>query len=283
MSAEARKALGRGLQALLPDLAAPSPGQIAMVRIDRIDPNPFQPRRTWNERDLASLADSIREQGILQPLVLRRRDMRFDLVAGERRLRAARMAGLVEVPAVIREATDSQMLALALVENIQRQDLGPIEKAEAFSMLSTTFSLTQEEMGRQTGLDRSTVSNFIRLLELPEEVKAMLREGDLSMGHGRALLSIAGGPARTRAARMASSGRMSVRQLEDYARRTSRGRRNGRRQTRHDTPEKRSLEERLTSFLGLRVRIRDGGGHGRVEIEYSSLEELDGLLEKLGG
>lgn len=168
MTQPKKKVLGRGLEALLPAMSESSQGQISMIRVDRIEPNPHQPRQEWDEDELRSLSDSIREQGILQPLVLRRQNLRYQVIAGERRLRAARMAGLEEVPAVLREATDAQMLAWALVENIQRRDLGPLEKAEAFGRLSSLFNLTQEEMGRQTGLDRSTVSNLMRLLELPE-------------------------------------------------------------------------------------------------------------------
>jgi ParB family chromosome partitioning protein len=276
-----RRALGRGLDALLPQVE-PGGGQISMVPVDSIDPNPFQPRRSWDPGELEALADSIRSQGILQPIVLRRSGSRFQIIAGERRLRASRMAGLREIPALIRSADDTQMLALALIENIHRKDLGPIEKAEAFSRLGSVFGLTQEEMGAQTGLSRSTVANFMRLLDLPESVKTLLREGSLAMGHGRALLSLPGKLAMEKAARLAESRQMSVRQLEDHVRRlvspaASRRKKPG------PSSDARSLQNRLQRRLGARVRIVEKGGRGRIEIEYSSLDELDRLLELLEG
>lgn len=277
-----KRALGRGLEALLPSVGPAEPGQVASVDVDRIEPNPHQPRREWDEADLRSLSDSIREQGILQPLVLRKQGLRFQVIAGERRLRAARMAGLKEVPAVIREATDSQMLAWALVENIQRRDLGPLEKAEAFSRLSTTFSLTQEEMGRQTGLDRSTVSNLVRLLELPDPVKTMLRDGRLAMGHGRALLALHDARIIETAALLAVTRDMSVRQLEEHVRRVSRTP-SSRKAQKPVAPAVADLQEKLTRRLAARVRIRDRGGRGSMIVEYSSLSDLERILEMIGG
>lgn len=277
-----KRALGRGLEALLPSVDPAEPGQVASVDVDRIEPNPHQPRREWDEADLRSLSDSIREQGILQPLVLRKQGLRFQVIAGERRLRAARMAGLKEVPAVIREATDSQMLAWALVENIQRRDLGPLEKAEAFSRLSTTFSLTQEEMGRQTGLDRSTVSNLMRLLELPDPVKTMLRDGRIAMGHGRALLALHDARTIETAAALAVSRDMSVRQLEEHVRKASR-QPAPRKAQKPVAPAVADLQEKLTRRLAARVRIRDRGGRGSMIVEYSSLSDLERILEIIGG
>ncbi len=277
-----KKALGRGLEALLPVLDETAPGQVASIQVERIEPNPHQPRHVWDEEELRSLSDSIKEQGILQPLVLRRQGMRFQVIAGERRLRAARMAGLTEVPAIIRDATDTQMLALALVENIQRRDLGPLEKAEAFSRLATMFELTQEEMGRQTGLDRSTVSNLIRLLELPDAVKTMLRDGTLSMGHGRALLSLHESRTIETAAGLAVSRGMSVRQLEEHVRRSAR--KTVPRRTPGTQPaEIADLQERLTRRLSAKVRVRDRGGRGSIVVEYSSLNDLQRILDLLDG
>ncbi len=276
-----KKVLGRGLEALLPVMSESSGGQVSMIRVDRIEPNPHQPRQEWDEDELRSLSDSIREQGILQPLVLRRQNLRYQVIAGERRLRAARMAGLEEIPAVVREATDAQMLAWALVENIQRRDLGPLEKAEAFSRLSSLFNLTQEEMGRQTGLDRSTVSNLMRLLELPDGIKAMLSDGRLSMGHGRALLALRDAKAMEAAAGLSVSRGMSVRQLEEHVRKASRPfvKKNPRTQT----AEVHDLQERLTRRFSTRVRIRDRGGRGSIVVEYTSLNDLQRILEMIGG
>lgn len=281
MTSQGRRALGRGLEALLPQVGETASGQIVLVSVARIDPNPFQPRRDWDQEELQSLADSIRVQGILQPLVLRKHTGRFQVIAGERRLRAAKLAGITEVPAVIRDADDTQMLVLALVENIQRKDLGPMEKAENFARLSGIFGLTQEEVGRRIGLDRSTVANFVRLLELPDAVKDLLRNGDLSMGHGRALLGLRTRSSVERVAALAVKRRYSVRQLEDYIRKQAPS--HGRRKTAQSkAPEARSLEEAVQRRLGAKVRIVERGGRGRIEVEFASLDELERILDILG-
>ncbi len=282
MKEKGRKVLGRGLEALLPSV--PESGREAdapaMVPIRLIDSNPFQPRVDWSQEDLQSLSDSIRAQGVLQPVVLRRAGDRYQLIAGERRVRASSMAGLQEVPAVLREADDRQMLALALVENIQRADLNPMEKAEAFHRFCQEFQLTQEELGRQVGLSRSAVANFQRLLELPERVRAMLRSGALSMGHGRALLGLSDEEGIVRAAGLAVHRGMSVRALEEFVR-LRRKPVKPRAGTRRSSPEIAQLEESLQRVLGTRVRVRDSGGRGSIEIEYASLDELDRLLSML--
>jgi len=273
-----KKALGRGLDALFD--SGDEAGAEGSLSVDLIDANPFQPRHSWSEEDLSSLAESIRRQGVLQPLVVRPWEGRFQLVAGERRLRAARMAGLREVPVVVREASDRQMLALALIENVQRQDLGPMEKARGIARLTSEFGLTQEEAGRELGMSRSAVANFQRLLDLPGEIQEMLDSGKLAMGHGRALLGLADPQAMVRLARMAVRRSMSVRQLEEKVagRRSDRGRR---RTPFSRPPEIRQLEEKLQRSLKARVRIHDRSGRGRIEISYASLEELDRLLEAL--
>jgi ParB family chromosome partitioning protein len=281
MKEKGKKALGRGLEALLPAVSAGTveTGASTLVPVDLIDANPFQPRVDWSQDELQSLSDSIRAQGVIQPLVLRPIGGRYQLIAGERRLRASVMAGLSEVPAVIREADDRQMLALALVENIQRSDLNPMEKAEAFSRFCSEFHLTQEDLGRQVGLSRSAVANFQRLLDLPEKVRVMLRTGQLTMGHGRALLGLSDQDQILRAAGMAVHRGMSVRALEELVRsrrQEGQGKKNGK--TQKVSPEIVALEEGLQRLFGTRVRVRDAGGHGSIEIEYASLDELDRLL-----
>lgn len=281
MKEKGKKALGRGLEALLPAMPEGTieAGAPAGIPVDLIDANPFQPRVDWSQEDLQSLSDSIRAQGVIQPLVLRSVGGRYQLIAGERRLRASVMAGLAEVPAVIREADDRQMLALALVENIQRADLNPMEKAEAFSRFCNEFHLTQEDLGRQVGLSRSAVANFQRLLELPEKVRTMLRTGQLSMGHGRALLGLPDGDSIVRAAVLAVHRGMSVRALEEFVRiRRPEGGGKKPGKSRDASPEIVALEEGLQRLFGARVRVRDTGGRGSIEIEYSSLDELDRLL-----
>jgi len=278
--ARKRKALGRGLDALF-DSGGESAAE-SSLSVDLIDPNPFQPRTAWSDEDLASLAESIRRQGVLQPLVVRPWEGRFQLIAGERRLRAAKKAGLREVPVVVREASDRQMLALALIENVQRADLGPIEKARGIRRLTEEFGLTQNEAGRELGMSRSAVSNFQRLLELPDEVREMLESRALSMGHGRALLGLSEPKAIIRLARLAVRRSLSVRQLEDRV--AASGERGAsKRKPPRRSPEIRKLEERLQRSVGAKVRIHDNRGRGRIEIAYSSLEELDRLLERISG
>ena len=279
-----KKVLGRGLEALLPavDETLSEKGIPAEIPVEEIDPNPFQPRIDWDDAELSSLTLSIEQQGILQPLILRNMGKRYQLIAGERRLRAAVLAGLKTVPAFIREADDKQMMVLALLENIQRQDLNPMEKAEAFSRFCSEFSMTQEELGRQVGISRSAVANFQRLMDLPDPVKVMVRSGKLSMGHGRALLGLPDQETMIRIAKLSVNRRYSVRNLEDAVRKaTNRGRKRKRQTT--VLPEIKQLETELQRTFGTRVHLKDSGGSGRLEIEYSSLDELDRILSIIRG
>lgn len=281
-----KKALGRGLESLLPSISmeekASENGTPAEIPVDAIDPNPFQPRIDWNEDELSSLAESIKQQGILQPIVLRKHDSRYELIAGERRLRASILADRKTIPAFIREATDKQMMALALIENIQRQDLNPMEKAEAFSRFCTEFDMTQEELGKQVGISRSAVANFQRLMELPLSVKTLVRTGKLSMGHGRALLGLPGEESIVRTANLCIARGYSVRALEDTVRKIT-GRKSVKRKKKEEIPEIKQLETELQRVLGTRVILKDSGGSGRMEIEYSSLDELDRILSIIRG
>ncbi len=280
-----KKALGRGLEALLPDIDEQSTetGSPAMIEADLIDPNPFQPRIDWDDSELESLAESIRQQGVLQPVVLRAIGERFQLIAGERRLRASKLAGLDLVPAVIRKADDRQMMALALIENIQRQDLNPMEKAEAFTRFCREFDLTQDELGRQVGLSRSAVANFQRLVELPDAVKNMVRSGALSMGHGRALLGLGSNDAMVRLAKLSAARGYSVRALEDAVRKQLSGSNSKRKPARKVLPEVTQLENELQRCLGTKVVLKDSGGRGKLEIDYQSLDELDRILNIIRG
>ncbi|MBD3277961.1 MAG: ParB/RepB/Spo0J family partition protein [Candidatus Aegiribacteria sp.] len=282
MTRRKRKALGRGMDEIFPGIGQEEGATPSEIDIDLIEPNPYQPRKEWKAEDIESLAESIRNQGILQPLVVRKKGGRFQLIAGERRLRAAMEAGLSTVPVVIRQADDQQMLALALVENIQRRDLGPIEKAEAFRRLSDEFDLTQEEMGRKVGMDRSSVANFQRLLDLPEKVIDLLRRGDLAMGHGRALLGLKDSDTITRFAVNAVKRRLSVRDLEKRIRQlTASGSKKRSTISGGTSPETRQLQESLQRLLKTKVRIKGSGGKGRIEISYHSLDELDRILEMI--
>ncbi len=281
MTTRKRRALGRGLEEIFPGIDDEDGITESMeIDIDLIDPNPFQPRKEWKPEEIASLAASIRSQGIIQPLILKKEGKRYQLIAGERRLRAAREAGLKKVPVIVREASREQMLALALVENIQRRDLGPMEKAEAFKRLSSEFDLTQEDMGNRVGMSRSSVANFLRLLELPESIQKMLSEGQLQMGHGRALLGLKDTSAMQRAAVAAFKRNMSVRQLEDKIRMLVAGtKRKPASVSKRTTPEEKELVETLQRLLKTRVKIKGTGKKGRIEISYHSLDELERILD----
>ena len=280
MTKRKRKALGKGMEEIFPGIIEEENQGSMEIDIDLIDPNPFQPRKNWKKEEIASLARSIISQGILQPLVLRKTGNRYQLIAGERRLRAAQEAGLRKVPIVVREADDQQMLALALVENIQRQDLGPVEKAEAFQRLSEEFDLTQEQMGNTVGMNRSSVANYQRLLDLPKQVLDLLRSGQLSMGHGRALLGLDDSKMIPRFAVNAVKSDMSVRKLEEKVRRlNSPVKKNSMKSSAMESVETTRLQELLQRRLKTRVRIRGKGKTGRIEISYHSLDELERIID----
>jgi len=282
-----RKALGRGLDALIPGAGGgPSrqpleawEGGERRIPIDLIKPNPRQPRREFGEAALTELATSIRAKGVIQPLLVRPRgDSGYELVAGERRLRAAEQAGLHEVPAVVREVSDSESLELALVENLQRDDLSPLEEATAYRRLMDEFGHTQEEVAERVGKSRPTIANALRLLRLPEPIKDELRRGRLTAGHARVLVSIDDAEAQLRAARQILARDMSVREAE----RLAATRRPAARPVGRDL-HRDALERELAAALGTRVRIRPRGRGGRIEIEYYSNEELQALSDRLCG
>jgi ParB family chromosome partitioning protein len=279
MTKRNRKALGKGMEEIFPGIIDDDKLSPREVDIDLIDPNPFQPRKQWKKEEIASLARSITSQGILQPLVIRRIRGRYQLIAGERRLRAAHEARLKKVPVVVREADDQQMLALALVENIQRQDLGPVEKAEAFQRLSSEFDLTQEKMGEIVGISRSSVANYQRLLDLPDHVLDLLRTGQLSMGHGRALLGLSNKTLLSRTAVNAVKRDLSVRQIEEKVRKLTSSKGNKTKKTSvPETVEIRKLQDNLQRILKTKVRIKGKKTTGRIEISYHNLDELDRIL-----
>ena len=282
-----RKALGRGLDALIPGAgrSLPSSELISeqaptdlLVAIDKIRPNPRQPRIEFDEGALAELVTSIRTQGVIQPLLVRRRpDGDYELVAGERRLRAAERAGLTHVPVFAREISDAESLELALVENIQRDDLLPLEEATAYQRLINEFGHTQEEVAERVGKSRPAVANALRLLRLPESIKQDLTRGRLTAGHARVLLSIDDADAQVRASKQIQARQMSVRDAEQLAA----ARKGGTRPVARD-PHRGALERELSSALGTRVRITPKGRGGRIEIEFYSPEELQGLVDRIG-
>ena len=275
---EAGPRLGRGLAALLGEtmVMAEASGGIRQTPIDLLEPSPFQPRRAMDDDALRELADSIRARGILQPLLIRPHpsvEGRFQIVAGERRWRAAALAGLHEVPALLRPLSDAEAMAGALVENLQRQDLNPIEEAEGYSRLLDEFGMTHEALARAVGKSRSHLTNTIRLLNLPNSVKEAVRDGAISAGHARALLSAAA--PETALAAVIEQG-LSVRQTEALAERRAREP-----EPRIKDPDMVALERDLSEELGLRVEITARGQTGAVRVHYRNLEQLDAFLARL--
>jgi ParB family chromosome partitioning protein len=284
-SANRKPALGRGLSALLPDARPAQPSQSAglmRLPIDQIHADRANPRKSFDEAALEELAVSLKHQGVLQP-VLVRRDPKggYRLIAGERRWRAAQRAGLSEVPVIVREASDAEAYELALVENIQRADLNPLEEAEAFRRLVEERRLTQEQVADRVGKDRSTVANALRLLTLPNEVKQLVLEGDLDMGHARAILGLTKPAEMVTVARAVVTEKLSVRETEARVKDLRGGAGAGRtkRAAPRTSPEARRLVEDLQRRLGTKVRlVEKGAGKGSVEIQYFSYEDLERIV-----
>lgn len=300
---EKPKHLGRGLQSLLgpitseqgamaeaitvpleqgfpPDTALD--GSLSNISVESILPNPYQPRSSWNEEELSDLAESIKTNGLIQPIIVRAAGAKYELIAGERRFRAALQAGLSSLPALVRQANDAEMLELALIENIHRADLNPLERATAYRQYLDKFTLTQTAAAERLGEDRSVIANHLRLLELPKEIKQMLVDGALSMGHARAILALPTDDLRRRLANRAMAGRLSVRSVEQLVRRQLAG----------SSPAApipkpahiQDLENKIRSQLGTKVNIstHKNGQRGRIVIEFYSLDEFEHLTQKLG-
>jgi ParB family chromosome partitioning protein len=285
-----KKALGRGLGALIPSRPAPEPAApqatpsagLAEVPIEQIAPNPYQPRKTFNDASIEDLARSVREHGIIQPLVVTKTgDNKYRLIAGERRFRAAQKAGLATVPVVIKETmADSDVLQVALIENIQREDLNPIEEAYAYHQLHEEFGLTQEEISKRVGKERSTVANFLRLMRLPDSVKKLLAAGQLSMGHARAILAVEPARKQEQLAERVVRRNLNVRQTEMLAAESS---------PKAAEPEKekdiftRDAEDKLTRTLRSKVEIDRKRRGGVIHIRFGSEDELIRLVDEVMG
>jgi ParB family chromosome partitioning protein len=254
------------------------------ISIGAITPNPYQARTVWNEEELAELTESIKANGIIQPIVVRPAGVGYELIAGERRFRAAQRANLTEMPAMVRPATDEQLHEWALVENIHRVDLNPIERAKAYREYVDCFSLTQAEAAERLGEGRSVVANYLRLLDLPQEIKQMLAQGQLSMGHARAILALPTDDLRRKLANRAMAGRLSVREVERLVRKYLAGTGQAKPTVRSKPPHIVDLENKLAGELNTKVSIetRRNGQRGRIIIEFYSLDEFDGITERLG-
>lgn len=291
-SNDPRKALGKGLSALLParaqqipDGKPARPAGVSEISIDLIEPNPVQPRTVFQADKLEELAQSIRSNGIIQPLIVQRSGERYQLVAGERRWRAAKLAGLVQVPAIIREFANDRLLEIALIENIQREDLNPMELAEALDRLVREHHLSHEDIGRRTGKDRSTVTNLLRLLKLPKEIQILLAEHRLSMGHARAILGLPTEDQQTDVAQRTVTQGLSVRQVERLIQMMTTERDPAptiEKAERAPDPNVTAATRELEAALGTRVRIvTQSHDRGRIEIEYFSFEELDRIYNQI--
>ena len=294
-----KRRLGKGLDSLISAPQAPPPAQAAApaapaepaapapaasrqdIELRFIELNAKQPRERMDEEALKGLADSIRAAGVLQPVIVRPKDGgMFELVAGERRLRAAHLAGLSAVPAIVREVKDEEMLELALIENVQREDLNAMEKAHALSRMTEELKLTQEQVGQKLGLDRSTIANFVRLLELPEEVQEMVSRGTLSAGHARAILALGDPDEQCLLAVKAVNEALSVREIERLA---ARGLSAAPKPRPALSPQVKLLQQRLQEALGTRVELRTRGKRGRIIVHFSDGEQFDRLFEIMTG
>jgi ParB family chromosome partitioning protein len=288
-----RRALGKGLNALLasrtapkpePDGPAPKGESVSTLLVSRIEPNPFQPRTVFRAERLEELAQSIRANGIIQPLVVRRHGESYQLVAGERRWRAAKLAGLAEVPAVIQNIPDDRLLEITLIENIQREDLNPIEIAHAFERLARELNLSHEDIAERTGKDRSTITNMLRLLRLPGDIQQLVAEHRLSMGHARAVLGLPAPDLQRQVAEKAASQALSVRQVEQLVQRMTKSREPKPAEEALADPNVKAAIQELERVLGTRVRLVERNGQrGRIEIEYYSQEDLDRIYTAIVG
>lgn len=290
-----RRALGKGLDSLLPRVqaaASASPvvegegGKPREIPVEQIDRNPFQTRMHVDEEQLAELAASITANGVVQPILVRpQSNGRFQLIAGERRWRASQLAGKKTIPAILRQVSDEQAMEITIVENLQRADLNPMEQARAFERLSREFNMTQEQMAQRTGKDRVTVTNFMRLLRLPESVQMRVEKGELSFGHAKALLGLNHHPDLEKTAARVAALSLSVRQTESLVQNMLFPEKN-KKEPKPDPPvdpNVKEVEERLQRALGLKVHIEDKNGRGKVIIEYARLEDFDALMEQLAG
>ncbi|KZE37571.1 chromosome partitioning protein ParB [Bhargavaea cecembensis] len=274
------KGLGKGLNALFPGESLKQSEQVEQIDLKLLKPNPYQPRKVFEEESLKELTESIREHGILQPIIVRKKGRKYEIVVGERRFRASGEAGLDSVPAVVRDMTDQQMMELAILENLQREDLNPVEEAEAYKQLMDTLGLTQEQLAFRLGKSRPHIANHLRLLSLPEPVRAMLSDGRLSMGHGRALLGLKKKAQIEPVAQKTATENLNVRQLEALVQRMNED------VPRETKKEKKDIfitekETELRDFFGTSVNIRKTKNRGKIEIEFFSDEDLERILELL--
>jgi ParB family chromosome partitioning protein len=277
------KRLGRGLDALIPQLEVAEQDQVKEIPIKELRPNPYQPRKEFREEALEELKQSILEHGVIQPILVRKSIKGYDIIAGERRFRAAQLAGLTTIPAVERKFSDQQMMEVALIENLQREDLNPLEIAEAYQKIMERFSLTQEELAKKMGKSRSLVANYLRLLNLPNEIKENVSRGTLTMGHAKTLVAIEDTKLQIHLAEETIKKGLSVRKLEEMVQEIQLQKQKERRPAKKNVKDiyYKTMEEKMRERLGTTVNIKPGKKKGKIEIEYYSNGDLERILEIL--
>lgn len=275
------KGLGKGLGAIISSNVEAESDQVTEAPVAKIRPNPYQPRREFDEAALQELAESIKEHGIISPLIVRKSIKGFELVAGERRLRAAKEVGLAKVPIIVKEYTDQQLMEIALIENLQREDLNPLEEAEAYEKLIQHYSYTQEALAKKLGKSRPHVTNILRLLQLPDKIKELVTQGALSMGHARALIAVEDHELQWKLASETIAKGLSVRQLEELVQQMNVSRETKAKKNVKKDKALVQVEERLRNRLGTSVHIKKGNKKGKIEIEFFSQEDLERILELL--
>ena len=276
------KGLGKGLEALISGLDQEEHETVEEISLQELRPNPYQPRKQFDDQSLQELAQSVKEHGIVQPLIVRKSIHGYEIIAGERRFRAAKLANLKTVPVIVRKCSDDQMMEIALIENLQREDLNPIEIAKAYRKLMDHFSLTQEELARRVGKSRPYVANYLRILQLPAEIQEDVSRGTLSMGHARALLSLEMPDVQKRLAKKVIKEQLSVRELEALIRKMhDEGTKKEKSRPKPVAPIIKQYEEWLQQLLETPVKIKQGQRKGKIEIEYYSEQELERIIEFL--
>ncbi|QHZ54311.1 ParB/RepB/Spo0J family partition protein [Brevibacillus sp. NSP2.1] len=275
------RGLGKGLNALITSNLIEEGEQVKEVSFSEIRPNPYQPRKEFEQSAIDELANSIREHGIIQPLIVRKSIKGYELVAGERRLRAAKLAGLKQVPVVVKAYTDQQLMEIALIENLQRENLNPLEEAEAYEKLIAHHDYTQEQLAQRIGKSRPHVANMLRLLQLPESIRKMVSAAELSMGHARALLGVSDEKVQKQLAKDVVEKGLNVRQLEELVKQLSVSRETKKKKPAKSEPILIELEERLRSRFGTAVKIKKGAKRGKIEIDFYSQEDLQRIIEIL--
>ena len=278
-----RKGLGKGLDALLGPInnLEDEKNNILEVKINEVEPNKDQPRKDFDEEKLKALADSIKEHGIVQPIIVRKEETGYSIVAGERRWRAAKIAGLKKIPVIVKELTPQEVMEIALIENLQREDLNPIEEAEAYQKLMKEYKMTQEDVAKIVGKSRAAIANSVRLLTLVEEVKNMLKEGNLSSGHARALVTIDDGERQKELAEKIINNNLSVRETEKLVSNEMKEKKEAPKDLEKKNIEIEALEEKLKSFYGTKVNLSKNANKGKIIIEYYSKDEFDRIIDLL--